>query len=155
MLARIRSFFDEHISPGAPADRADPDHGLRLAVAALLLEMVQMDGDADAEEQDAVRTAVLQHFGLPAGEAGELLALAEEERANATDYYQFTSLINAAYGREQRIELVELLWRIAYADRSLHRYEEHLVRKVADLLHVSHSDFMAAKHRVHSGGRTG
>ena len=74
--------------------------------------------------------------------------LAEAERTASTDYFQFTSLINGAYSPEQKIRLIELLWRIAYANESLHRYEEHLVRKVADLLHVPHSAFIAAKHRA-------
>jgi uncharacterized tellurite resistance protein B-like protein len=88
---------------------------------------------------------VHEHFGLSGDEAVELLELAEEERSESTDYYQFTSLINDNYTPEQKIRLVELLWRIAYANESLHLYEEHLVRKIADLLHVPHSAFIASK----------
>ena len=89
------------------------------------------------------------HFYLDQNEAEELLELAEEERSDSTDYFQFTSLIKDAYTPEQKVKLVELLWRIAYANESLHRYEEeHLVRKVADLLYVPHSAFIATKHRA-------
>ena len=70
------------------------------------------------------------------------------ERTESTDYFQFTSLINGVYTPEQKVSVVELLWRIAYANERLHKYEEHLVRKVADLLHVPHSAFIAAKFRV-------
>jgi uncharacterized tellurite resistance protein B-like protein len=121
-----------------------------LAVAALLLEMTRADEAVSAEECAALEAGIRDHFGLSADETRELIALADSERHEATDYHQFTSLINAHYGPEQRVQIVEQLWRIAYADESLHRYEEHLVRKLAQLLHVPHSAFIAAKHR--SGG---
>lgn len=92
-----------------------------------------------------METAVLEHFGLSDAEAKQLLELAEEERSDSTDYFQFTSLINGNYTTEQKVSLVELLWRIAYANENLHKYEEHLVRKIADLLHIPHSAFIAAK----------
>lgn len=148
MLRRIKNFFEEHLAPERVAGGQDTEHVLRLAIGALLLEMTHMDGEVWPEQREAVEAAVLEHFDLAADETAELLELAEAERADSTDYFQFTSLINRAYTPEQKIELVELLWRIAYANESLHIYEEHLVRKVADLLYVPHSAFIAAKHKV-------
>ena len=145
MLKHIKTFFDQYLVPGSTTDGAPPDHVLRLAIGALLLEMTHMDGEVSPEERDAVETAVLEHLELSEGEAKELLEMAEEERSESTDYYQFTSLINSNYTLEQKVSLVECLWRIAYADESLHKYEEHLVRKIADLLYVPHSAFIAAK----------
>ena len=148
MLESIKNFFDQRLIPGAAADDPDSEHVLRLAIGALLLEMTHMDGEVWPEQREAVATAVLEHFDLPEGEAAELLKLAEAERSEATDYFQFTSLINGVYTPEQKISLVELLWQIAYANESLHKYEEHLVRKIADLLHVPHSAFIATKLRT-------
>lgn len=147
MLAKIRTFFEQHLVP-PDSDGEDAEHALRLAVAALLLEMTRMDYEVTVQERAAVTTAVREHLGLTPEEAQELIHCAEAERAEATDYYQFTALINQVYTPEQKRQLVELLWRIAYADEALHRYEEHLVRKIADLLHVPHGVFIAAKHRV-------
>jgi len=121
---------------------------LRLAIGALLLEMTHVDGEVSREEREAVETAVLKHFELSQAETKELLEIAEEEHSDSTDYYQFTSLINRNYTPKQKISLVELLWRIAYANETLHQYEKHLVRKIADLLHVPHSAFIAAKFRA-------
>jgi uncharacterized tellurite resistance protein B-like protein len=104
-----------------------------------------MDGEVWPEQREAVKTAVLEHFDLDQSEATELLELAEAERSESTDYFQFTSLINGVYTPEQKIGLVELLWQIAYANEDLHKYEEYLVRKVSNLLHVPHSAFIAAK----------
>lgn len=147
MLAKIRTFFEQHlVSPDA--DETDPEHTLRLAVAALLLEMSRIDYEVTDQERAAVTAMVRGHLDLTPEETEELIRCAEAERAEATDYYQFTSLINQFYTAEQKIRLVELLWRIAYADESLHMYEEHLARKIADLLYVPRSVFMAVKHRV-------
>lgn len=146
MLNRIKRFFDQHLAAESMA--RDPEHVLRLAIGALLLEMTHMDGEVWPEQRQAVERAVQTCFDLTASEARELLDLAEAERTESTDYFQFTSLINGAYTPEQKVRLVEMLWRVAYANEALHMYEEHLVRKVADLLHVPHSAFIAAKHRV-------
>jgi uncharacterized tellurite resistance protein B-like protein len=145
MLKQIRHFFNQHLAPGSIADENDPEYVLRLAVAALLLEMAHMDDEGWPEQRAAVETAVLKHFDLTEREATELLELAEEERTESTDYFQFTRLINNNYLPEQKVKLIELLWRVAYADESLNKYEEHMVRKIADLLHVPHSAFIAAK----------
>ena len=75
----------------------------------------------------------------------ELLRCAERERADSTDYYQFTSLINDEYDAARKAELIELMWRIAYADDALHRYEEHLIRKIAGLIYVPHQEFIRTK----------
>jgi uncharacterized tellurite resistance protein B-like protein len=85
---------------------------------------------------------------LDESQVEELMACAEAERAHSTDYYQFTSRINQSYGAAQKAKLIELLWRVAYADKVLDKCEEHLVRKIADLLYVPHSVFVAAKHRA-------
>jgi len=150
MLTQIKAFFEQHLMPDQAGSQGDEAHRMRLAVAALLLEMTRADEQVSAEECAALEDGIRDHFGLTADETRELIALADAERREATDYFQFTSLINAHYGPEQRVQIVEQLWRIAYADETLHHYEEHLVRKVAQLLHVPHGAFIAAKHR--SGG---
>jgi uncharacterized tellurite resistance protein B-like protein len=150
MLTQIKAFFEEHLMPGAASGAGDDDHRLRLAVAALLLEMTRADEQVSADECAALEDGIRDHFGLTDEDARELIVLADAERREATDYFQFTSLINTHYGPEQRVQIVEQLWRIAYADAALHHYEEHLVRKVAQLLHVPHGAFIAAKLR--SGG---
>ena len=145
MLKQIKRFFDQHL--GADSLAQDPEHVLRLAVSALLLEMTYVDGEVWRKQRSAVEQAVRTCFDLTEEETAELLALAEAERAEATDYFQFTSLINRGYTPDQKEKLVETLWRVAYANEALHKYEEHLVRKIADLLHVPHRIFIAAQLR--------
>lgn len=147
MLDAIRQFFEKNIR-GETGDDEPSEHRLRVATAALLVEMARMSTEVTDEERETVRRAVQGKFGLSAEETGELLRLGEEEARDATDYFQFTSLINDAFTPEQKVRLIEHLWRVAYADGNLHVYEEHLVRKIADLIHVPHKAFIAAKLRA-------
>ncbi len=148
MLDQIKTFFAAFAHPDGQVDTADREHRLQLAVGALLLEMARMDGDTEADEIVAVEHAVRDELGLSTQEVAELLRLAEAQRSKATDYFQFTSLINSEYSVDEKVALIERLWRVAYADRTLCRYEEHLVRKLADLLYVPHSRFVAARQRA-------
>ncbi len=115
--------------------------------------MARIDRESTAAERDAVLRAVREKFELSTEEAERLIGLAEEEMKQATDYFQFTSLINRHFTQEQKQRVIELMWRVAYSDASLSAHENHLMRKVADLLHVSHGDYIAAKMRAQ--GATG
>jgi uncharacterized tellurite resistance protein B-like protein len=148
MLKQINSFFREHLALGATETTAEAKHRLQLAVGALLLEMTRVDGEVRPEQCARVEAAIREHFDLTGEETAALIRLAEAERDDATDYFQFTQLINEEYSAKQKEDIVELLWAVALADRELHRYEEHLVRKLAQLLHVPHSAFIAAKYRA-------
>lgn len=149
MLNAIRDFFEKNIA--APAAHDIERHAIQVATAALLVEMVRMDGTIKEPEREAVLLAVRAKFGLSAEEAATLVRLAEEEARNATDYFQFTSLINKQFSREQKERLIEHLWQVAYADAELSIFEEHLVRKIANLLYVPHRAYIAAKIRARDG----
>jgi uncharacterized tellurite resistance protein B-like protein len=146
MLAAIRDFFDKNLSGAQAPERQE--HAIALATAALLLEVVRMDGDIEPGERDTVLSAVRQKFGLSPAEADALVALAEAEASQATDYFQFTSLLNRQFTAEQKVRVIEHMWAVAYADAELSAWEQHLIRKVADLLYVSHGDYVAAKMRA-------
>ena len=146
MLAAITKFFNENIQ--AQGENLDNEHQLKVATAALLLEMASADFDVHDSELAAVASSIQQHFKLTREETDALISLAAEEAEQATCYYDFTRLINNGFNAEQKVKVIELMWEVAYADDSLQKYEEALVRKVADLIYVPHSDFIAAKHRV-------
>jgi len=148
MLKALRNFFDRHIADRPDEPAADASHRAKVAAAALLVEVVRSDDAFPEAERRMVLESVQRKFGLAAGEADELLGLAEAEARDAHDLFQFTSRINEAFEPERKARLVEELWRVALADEVLHRYEEHLIRRVAELLYVPHSRFIAAKLRV-------
>lgn len=149
MLNAIRQFFDTHIAElSSDPDPRERAHAHRLATAALLIEMTRADQEVKAVEREAVARAIDKAFGLPAEETRKLVALAESEADQATSLYEFTRLINQHFSDDEKNRIIELLWEVAFADGELDKYEEHLVRKLADLIHVSHSTFIRAKHRA-------
>lgn len=153
MLSAIRDFFEQRLAaPQAPAGR---EHTLELATATLLAEVVRLDGEISPAEREAVLRGVRSQFHLSEEEAATLFRLAEEEAREATDYYQFTSLIRQRYTQEERQRIVELLWRVAYADEALGAHEHHVIRKIADLLYVSHSAYIGAKMRAKEAAAEG
>ena len=146
MLTAIREFFEAHM--GSAAAERDARHAVALATAALLVEVGRLDREIDAAERAVMLRAVREKFGLSAQEAETLIDLAEAEAREATDYYQFTSLINRHFSQEQRQRVIELMWQVAYADAELSAHEQHVVRKIADLLYVPHGAYIAAKLRA-------
>lgn len=145
MLKAIKDFFDQRVA--APPDAPPDEQRLRLATAALLAEVMRLDGQSEAE-RTAVLRVVQARFGLSDADAHALVDLAEAEARDAIDYYQFTSLVNREFGAEDRAHIVELLWEIAYADATLSAHEQHVIRKVAELLYVPQSAYIAAKLRA-------
>ena len=148
MIVKIRRFFEQYIIVTESISEDELEHQLQLACAALMIEVLYADYSVDQSEIDTLRKALQENFDLKKEEADNLIQLAEEERSQATDYYQFTSLINEFYTQQQKRELVTRLWQMAYADHTVHKLEEHLVRRLADLLHVPHSAFMQSKHKA-------
>ena len=152
MLQGIRRFFEAHVAEPAARSTEDRDHALRLAAGALLFEVVRADTEVKPEEQTVMRTAIQSAFGLTDAEAHELMRLAEEESRGAASLFEFTRLVDEGFSADQKKRLVEMLWMVSFADTEKHADEEHLVRKIAGLLHVPHPDFIDAKIRARSRG---
>ncbi|MGH8606655.1 MAG: TerB family tellurite resistance protein [Gammaproteobacteria bacterium] len=152
MLNAIKTFFEEHITPGRSDSQQDEEHRLQVAVAAVLAEVVRMDEQIAEGERAQVLASIAEKFDLDAEEAEAVTTLAEEEAKAATDFYQFTSQIKRAFSPEQKVKLIEHMWRVAYADGTLHKYEDHLIRKIAELIYVPHKELIAAKLRVQPDG---
>jgi len=148
MLAAIRDFFERNIASPSQETEASVEQRARLAAAALLVEIARSDLDFSESERRSVLESIQRRFCLGPAETSELLSLAEAQSRQAHDLYQFTSQINATFSAQRKAQLIEELWRAAYSDGELNQYEEHMIRRVADLLHVPHSGFIAAKLRV-------
>lgn len=148
MINGITNFFNQIIAPAAAEPGAASQHALQVATAALLLEMMRMDSSITAAETASVTRTLQSRFGLDAAQVDTLMTLAAEEARLATDYFQFTSLINRSFSAEQKVQVVEYLWQVAYADGHLDAHEQHFMRKIADLLYVSHADYVGAKQRA-------
>ncbi len=155
MLQALSRLFRplSHESAG-PAVAADRDRACRIAGAALLVEMSRADHEVTPVERGAIERALRHVFELDAAAADELYREAERHADEATSLYEFTRLINDHFRPEEKEHLIELLWFVAFSDGALDKYEEHLVRRVADLIYVSHGAFIRTKHRASERSRT-
>lgn len=151
MLSRIQEFFSAQLAPETGGAGA-PDHRLNLATAALLIEIARADSDFDAREQARIESLLADTLELSHEEIAELVRLATEESREATSLHEFTRLVNESYSIAEKRRLMEQLWRVAYADGRIDRYEEQLLRRIADLLHIRHSEFIQARHAAADQG---
>ncbi len=115
------------------------------ACIALLLETSMADEILDDVEIEALKNTLVKDFEIHQTEVDELISLAKDNIADSTSLYEFTRDINDNFNAEQRIRLIESMWKIAYADGNIDKYEEHIIRKVSNLIYVAHSDFIKAK----------
>ncbi|MGO2392857.1 MULTISPECIES: TerB family tellurite resistance protein [unclassified Halomonas] len=143
MLNAISDFFQRTLAQ--PEQRENHSLTLELATAALLCEIVRADYNTTDEELATLRTMLLTRYRLSESAAEELMTMAEAQVEEAVDHYQFVSLIKEHYNYDQRCELVALMWQLAWVDGSVDPLEEHRIRRLADLLYVSHSDFIRTK----------
>jgi uncharacterized tellurite resistance protein B-like protein len=140
MLDGIRRFVAERLL-GGPSDSAGgaapswPSR-VQLAACALLLELAHADGEFSSEEREHIERTLVRHFGLDTATGAELLRLAEAERAQSLDHFQFTRLIAAEYDLGQKMVLAEVMWGVILADGRLSDHETHLVRKMASLMEL-------------------
>ena len=118
---------------------------LHMACAALLLEVAEADYVDDPAETEAILRALENELNLNRAEVSALLARAKSETEGATDLFPYTHLINQRCTREQKCAMLTAMWRVAFADGDLDKYEEHLIRRTTELLRLEHSDFIRAK----------
>ncbi|MEM7364947.1 MAG: TerB family tellurite resistance protein [Pseudomonadota bacterium] len=145
MIDDIRKFFAEKLNPPEDASEEERRLGIQYATAALLIEVAKSDFDQDEMERALIFAMLKDTFELLESQLNELVSLADKATQDAHDIYQFTQLVNDAYSYEDKTQLITNLWRVAFADGRIDRYEEQFIRKVCGLLHVAHPDFIKAK----------
>ena len=132
------------------ADPDEIDHALRVATAVLLIEVVRADFRVDPAERTQLRQLLRQQFDLTESELDALLDEAEADADRLVSLQHVTRLLNEHYDHEMKRRVVEMMWEMVYADGDKDHYEEHLLRQVAELLYVSHAEFIQARHRAES-----
>lgn len=123
-------------------------HKPELAAAALLVEIMNADDALTNAELSSIKSILVETLLLSEEIATELLENAKQTVSEANDLFQFTEVINSTYSREEKIVLIESLWKVAYSDQQLDKYEEHMIRRIAELLYVDHSDFIKTKNTI-------
>ena len=147
MLRTLKDLLDAFTAPAEETPEAR-NHALQLATAVLLVEGMRADPNIAVAERNAVLASLREKFALADDALARLLELAELTASSASDYHQFTSRINDSFAHPQKIQMVEKMWQVAYADAHLDAGENHLISKIAALLHVTQGEYIGAKMRA-------
>ena len=142
MLQKLFQWFEQE------AEVEEKEARVELAAAVLMVEVIMADHQVSADEERVLKERILESLRLPEHEVDAMMAEARKEQEQTLDLYQYTTVINQAFDPVEKYHLLVDLWLLAYANGNVHKYEDALVRKVSDLLYMSHSDFIQAKHEA-------
>jgi len=145
MLSPFKNLLNQFLMPDNGQASVSDARSLQLATAVLLVEVMRSDSDVSAVERSSTLAALRTQFVLSDDELARLLAQAEATAKGANDYFHFTSAMNDQFTQAEKIQVVEYMWQVAYADGQLDANENHLISKIAGLLHVTHGEYIAAK----------
>lgn len=149
MINKIKTFFqDKILSPDTEGKTDTPLKNIHKASAALMVEVMLSDGQLDSKEKESIKTLLTSTFDLSPAECDELFCLAQDEVKDSTSLYEFTGQVNLHFSADDKFELIKHMWHVALIDNVLDKYEESLIRQVADLIYLPHSQFIKAKSLV-------
>ncbi len=144
MIALVKRYFSKNAA-GDGKKEHDDSHDPAVAMCALFLEMANIDGQFSDSEKESILSMMKSEYGLTDALVEELMAAAEKEREQSIDLWQFTNLINQNYTIEEKSKIIEMFWKVAYADGRLDSHEDYLLHKLAKLLRLSHKQLIDAK----------
>jgi uncharacterized tellurite resistance protein B-like protein len=148
MIDLVKVFFSKRSHDESSHQGRKRPHDIRIATCALLLEMSHIDGEFSTMERERITSILKRNFDLSDEHAITLLEASNEELKGSVDLWQFTNLINQNYSIEEKIQVVEMVWDVVYADGKLDKHEDYLIHKLATLLRLTHKQLIEAKLRV-------
>ncbi|MFT5277767.1 MAG: putative tellurite resistance protein B-like protein [Glaciecola sp.] len=149
MLNKLKEFFNNELMLNSSGKNKEQNtYSLQQACALLLMEVSQADFEQSDTEKDEIKQQLQSLFDLSDDKLQELFAFSQEASRDTTSVYPFTSMINDNYNYDEKVNLLKLMWKVAYIDNELDKHEESTIRAVADLLYVSHCDFIKVKHEA-------
>lgn len=146
MLQRLKSLLTGETAEQQPD--LSPEDELAAAAVAVFVEAALLDGDFGADERRIILEIMTERFEIPQHDAEALIDSAAGDAQHANKLYSATRTIRDGFGEDERIDVMEMLWQVAYADGELHDYEANLVRRVAGLLYVQDQDNGRARKRA-------
>lgn len=147
MIDRLREllFPDTGTAGGSP----DPDgHQLAVAATALMVQLARVDNNEDERELNTIVDCAVRVHEVTPEEARSILEDALSHADDSTSLYEFTGVLNEQLSQQAKQAVLESIWRVALADGRIDKYEEQLIRRIADLLHLHHREYMQARHRA-------
>jgi uncharacterized tellurite resistance protein B-like protein len=147
MFDGVKHFFRK-VEKGDDGAVRETGHDILVATCALLVEIARIDNTFTQEEMTTILSILKEKYGLSKQNADALIAEAEKQLEESVDLWQFASLINENYSNEEKMEIIEILWRIVYVDGKMDQYEHYLMNKMKNLLRISHDQLIDAKLKV-------
>ena len=144
MIKSLKAYLDNFLQESSE-DNISPQNKIELATAVLMIEISLADEKTGDEEYKIIKKILLEQFHSDKIKINELILLAEDEVDHAISLHEFAETINKQLSAIDKVNIIKNLWRVAYADAYVHKYEEYYIRKIADLLHVSHADYIKTK----------
>jgi uncharacterized tellurite resistance protein B-like protein len=148
MFDVVKRFFGKEKKAGDDDAAQKSGHDIHVATCALLVEIARIDGTFTQEEMSSILSILKEKYGLSRQHADALIAEAEKQLEESVDMWQFARMINENYSNEEKMEIIETLWRIVYVDGKMDQYEHYLMNKLKNLLRVSHDQLIDAKLKV-------
>ncbi len=148
MLDIVKRFFSKTTADATQDANRNTERDVRIAACALFLEMARIDETFTEKEMDTILSIMKEKYGLPQEHADALIAEADKELAESVDLWQFAKRINDNYSTDEKIEVIETLWRMVYIDGKMDEHEHYLMNKLKNLLRLSHNQLIDAKLKV-------
>lgn len=148
MLKALTTFFDQSLGAGGAEPATTREQELQLATAVLLIEVARADFSEDELEVSAVGALLEGHLGLSRDDIDKLVEEAQRHADHSASLQSFTRQLHEELSSEEKLNVIEMLWRVALADENLDKHEDHLIRKVAGLLYISHTDLIRIRNLV-------
>jgi uncharacterized tellurite resistance protein B-like protein len=151
MIDLVKKFFGKTKETGSVDSTPYSSHDVRIATCALLLEISYIDGEFSELERERIISILKRDYGLSDSYAVSLMEVSKKELQGSIDLWRFTNLINQNYTMEEKIQIIETIWHVAYADGELDKHEDYLIHKLARLLRLTHKQLIDAKLGVKKG----
>lgn len=148
MIDLVKKFFGKSRRDVSEGEKKTTSHDVRIATCALLLEMAHIDGEFSEPEEESIINIIKKDYELSDEHAAALIEAADEELKSSIDLWKFAKLINQNYSTDEKIQIIEMIWRVIYTDGKLDRHEDYLVHKLAKLLRLTHEELIDAKMKV-------
>ncbi len=148
MIDLVRKFFGKSRSDASEDKKETTSHDVRIAACALLLEMAHIDGEFSESERGSIINIIKKDYHLSDEHTAALIEAADEELKRSIDLWKFARLINQNYSTDEKIQIIEMVWRVIYTDGKLDKHEDYLVHKLANLLRLTHNELIDAKMKV-------
>lgn len=148
MLKQLKALFDNALADESAADSVSETERLQIASAILMLEVARTDHTITEDEINNIRVAMQSKFDLSDVAIAALMDDATAQIEDVIDFHQFTSSLNEHFDVAQKCQLIEYMWQVAMADGNLDAYEDHFIRKIADLLYLRPAELLSARERA-------